>query len=331
MDSRHDVEQIRARWARLTGRQRGLVAGDCRWQSADVEAVLANPTLLHTTPVGDLRALAEALGVTEVDWSAAADMALARARAGARCRRARQTDVERAAHSALNMIRDGTPPIDLEHLARRMGVDEVRHRPMQIDGQLLAGPDKIVVEVCSQRSRPRQRFTLAHELGHLWLTQNRAKHGLELHWREEERFCDSFAAAVLMPRTWIVRRTVECAPSLRTLERLSLEARTSLAATLIRASGVDRRWSSSLIKFRPAPGNGWRIIAVTGIAHRLLYRLSCTWRTTSFLHKAANAGQLTTGELALELDGSPIQIEAEAVGKRERIVVALAKLPLSDH
>jgi Zn-dependent peptidase ImmA (M78 family) len=308
------------------------VARDCRWQSPDVEAVLANPTLLYTTPVGDLRALADALGVKEIDWTDPADMALASARARARNQRTRKTDVERAAHSALNTIRDSTPPIDLEHLARRMGVDEIRHQPMPIDGQLLAGPDKIVVEVCSQRSRPRQRFTLAHELGHLWLTQNRARYDLpELHWREEERFCDSFAAAVLMPRTWIVRRTVDCTPSLRALERLSLEARTSLAATLIRASGVDRRWSSSLIKFRPAPGNGWRITAVTGIAHRLLYRLSCTWRTTTFLREAANAGQLTTGELVLDLDGSPIEIEAEAVGERERIVVAFAKLPLGDR
>jgi hypothetical protein len=213
-----------------------------------------------------------------------------------------------------------------------MGVDEIRHRPMPIDGQLLAGPDEVVVELCSQRSPPRQRFTLAHELGHLWLTQNRAKCGLpQFDWREEERFCDSFAAAVLMPRTWIARRTVECAPSLRRLELLSLEARTSLAATLIRASGVDRRWSSSLIKFRPAPQNGWRIIAVTGIAHRLLYRLSCTWRTSSFLREVANAGRLTAGELVLDLDGSPIQIEAEAVGKRERIVVAFAKLPFDDR
>jgi hypothetical protein len=35
--------------------------------------------------------------------------------------------------------------------------------------------------------------------------------------------------------------------------------------------------------------------------------------------------------LELDLDGSPIQIKAEAVGKRERIVLALAKLPLGDH
>jgi hypothetical protein len=134
-----------------------------------------------------------------------------------------------------------------------------------------------------------------------------------------------------MPRAWIVRRTADCTPNLRTLEQLSLEAHASLAATLIRASGVDRRWSSSLIKFRPAPENSWRIIAVTGTAHRLLYRLRCTWRTTRFLREAANAEQLTTGELILDLDGSPIQIEAEAVGKRERIVVAFAKLPPGDH
>ncbi len=328
MDAAADAEQMLTIWTRLTTDQRRLVGRECGWSGADVDAVLGDPRRFYTTPIGDLEALADALGLGAIDFDEHADAAVASARAHASKRASRRADVERAAHSALNMIRDTSPPVDLDHLARRMGVDEVVRRPMEIDGRLLAGPDRIVVQLCSQRSYVRQRFTLAHELGHLWLSQNRVKSELPpLEWREEERFCNRFAAAILMPRTWIARRSVESTPNLRVLEQMSLEANTSLSATLIRAQDVDPRWSSSLIKFRPAPDEGWRIISITGLSHRLRYRLRCTPQTSTFLREAADSTELMTGELQLYLDGAALQIKAEAISSPRRVVLAFAQLP----
>jgi hypothetical protein len=53
-------------------------------------------------------------------------------------------------------------------------------------------------------SRRRKRFTLAHELGHHFLRVHSSDRGIGKRDREIERWCDSFAGALLMPRAVVV-------------------------------------------------------------------------------------------------------------------------------
>lgn len=53
-------------------------------------------------------------------------------------------------------------------------------------------------------SKERQRYSLAHELGHWVLLEHDIPLGQEGRGREIERWCNSFAAELLMPTKWIV-------------------------------------------------------------------------------------------------------------------------------
>lgn len=62
------------------------------------------------------------------------------------------------------------PPVPVERLARRAGA-EVRYEPLDGDlsGMLFQEGDRAIVGVNALHSKSRQRFTIAHELGHLQL------------------------------------------------------------------------------------------------------------------------------------------------------------------
>lgn len=326
MDSQSDLERFRRKWAQLLPDERWSAAEACGWSTDSVRAAFRDVRIFDTTPAGDLAALAQYLGVTPLDRTAIAGKAIAAAQAQLRTRAHRGPDPEEAGESALRLLRRRSLPVNLDDLARRMGVDRILERPTLVDGRLLSGPDGIFVEVSSKRGYARQRFTIAHELGHLWLAQRgRDSEKGTLGWREEERFCDQFAASVLMPRIWIAKRAKQSQPDLRTLELLSLEARTSLSATLIRVREVDSRWTASLLKFRPGPNHLWRVVAVTGASHRLLNRLACTPDTGILLKAAIGMQKPLRGQLRLLLDGEPIEVGAEAIGN-QRTVVAFARL-----
>lgn len=56
--------------------------------------------------------------------------------------------------------------------------------------------DKTLIVIPSKGHGERRRFTLAHELGHLACHYHEAKHEII----DQERWCDSFASELLMPR-----------------------------------------------------------------------------------------------------------------------------------
>lgn len=102
---------------------------------------------------------------------------------------------------------DDEPPIDVMRLARRMGVEVGRETDPRYSGRLESadGPEPFAhIFVNTDEPRKRQRFTIAHEFGHLM------KHPVGLRWRDtdyrgtkEEREANNFAASLLMPATMV--------------------------------------------------------------------------------------------------------------------------------
>ncbi|MCU0688536.1 MAG: ImmA/IrrE family metallo-endopeptidase [Phycisphaerales bacterium] len=114
--------------------------------------------------------------------------------------------------------------------------------PTEADAYLLYEDEKRrrpLVLVSRNKSSNRQRFTLAHELGHLVIpwhigelnyTQNGSKSTMEVE-------ADSFASELLLPSLWI-RNVVECQATLEDRIRVALTANCSMIATAIAISSA---------------------------------------------------------------------------------------------
>jgi Zn-dependent peptidase ImmA (M78 family) len=112
------------------------------------------------------------------------------------------------------------PPIPVAQIARTQGLDVVIRT---IDGDISGfiaktGPSSGLIGVSSRDSRPRQRFTIAHELGHHFLSGREGLHVDQdvdpvLLFRDEtaakgvdtgEIQANSFAAELLMPSQMVL-------------------------------------------------------------------------------------------------------------------------------
>lgn len=100
-----------------------------------------------------------------------------------------------------------TRPIDLQSLCHLLGIG-VQYLPLEnnISGRLHHDGNRWVINVNSLHHPRRQRFTIAHELGHYFLHRDSQK-GYEdetFHrgkaYSVKEREADNFAGALLMPK-----------------------------------------------------------------------------------------------------------------------------------
>ena len=157
------------------------------------------------------------------------------------------------------------PPIDLELLASRMGVERVYEADMAEDGRLEQDGKRAVIYLRHGLSRGRRRFTLAHELAHRALTHPKAP---AIAYRrigdndDEERLCDEIAAAILMPRAWM--QTLSTRPqNLSTLRLISERGQVSLSAALVRSRELNH-WRKSLLRFS-FDQDKWRLQGASGV------------------------------------------------------------------
>ena len=110
-----------------------------------------------------------------------------------------------------------SPPVPVEHVARALGARLV-FEPLddELSGLLYRGAGGSTIGVNSAHPRTRQRFTVAHEVGHLVLHEDKAMFVdklVRVHLRDsnsatgtlsEEREANAFAAALLMPRSQVM-------------------------------------------------------------------------------------------------------------------------------
>ncbi|MFD0309121.1 ImmA/IrrE family metallo-endopeptidase [Streptomyces sp. NPDC127119] len=127
-----------------------------------------------------------------------------------------RSDAEAAALLAKFGIEE--PPVDPERLARNLDVLVVRQKMTDdVSGMLLRRDDEKVIGVNGEHLRVRQRFTVAHELGHLLLHRGRPlilDTGTRINLRDsvsskatdrEEMEANRFAAALLAPEVMVRR------------------------------------------------------------------------------------------------------------------------------
>jgi Zn-dependent peptidase ImmA (M78 family) len=116
-----------------------------------------------------------------------------------------------------------SPPVPVEDLARALGAD-IQRRPAEdeLSGFLLRDnkEQRAVIGVNSNHPQNRQRFTIAHELGHFLLHETEKMHvdrddrGFQVKLRSkgaasdisvDEREANLFAAELLMPAVFLER------------------------------------------------------------------------------------------------------------------------------
>jgi len=123
----------------------------------------------------------------------------------------------RAEQVALDLLDEQkivAPPVNVERIARQLSVD-VRYEPFDggLSGALYRAADNhTVLGVNNWHADVRQRFTIAHELGHLLLHPDelfvdgvlKRDDESSLAIRSQEIEANAFAAELLMPRKLIV-------------------------------------------------------------------------------------------------------------------------------
>lgn len=144
-------------------------------------------------------------------------------------------------------------PIPIEQLAKRAG-GEIRYEPFrgELSGMRLAQARGSVIGVNALHARVRQRFTIAHEIGHLLLHPDDRFHldkSLPIQFRDErsstgedeaEVEANQFAAELLMPEDmvrkavvpWIGRSAEDAIEHLAQTFEVSVQAMTIRLTTL---------------------------------------------------------------------------------------------------
>ncbi len=117
-------------------------------------------------------------------------------------------DARRKARVLLSKHGERKAPVDVERIARAEGLSIEGRELGDLDGRLVGSR----IEVNVRHSQVRQRFTIAHELGHFVM---HSEHGTDEH---SEREADVFAAALLMPPE-LLRREFAVTPDADVLRR----------------------------------------------------------------------------------------------------------------
>jgi len=143
-------------------------------------------------------------------------------------------DPELAAAELLAAADIAGPPVDLQTLCGRWPRLRVSLADLDGAGYLLDLGAR-GGELLLRRSdpAPRQRYTCAHELGHWVLRTNADAVPADIRHATVERWCDRFAAALLMPAAWVID-AVGTSPHVETIARLHRYFGVSRQAALLR-------------------------------------------------------------------------------------------------
>ena len=133
-----------------------------------------------------------------------------------------QTKAEREAMELLRLHRITEPPVPVKELAERLGA-RVAYEPLEDDvsGMLYRRGRGSLILVNRLHHPHRQRFSLAHELGHLVLHNDAVfiDKKVRFNFRDSrsalgvnpvEIQANRFAAALLMPQRWVLEQVNAC-------------------------------------------------------------------------------------------------------------------------
>jgi len=154
-----------------------------------------------------------------------------------------------------NFSLDNIPPVDVEGICKVLGITiqitdlteiEKTHKG-DISGALVTTPEYSTILVNDTDPYARQRFTIAHELGHYVLHHNDESDGVFISFRgasnPEERAANRFAADLLMPKD--ILRKSHAEKTLPLLWTLAEEFSVSRAAMKYQLESLGLRYYGS--------------------------------------------------------------------------------------
>jgi Zn-dependent peptidase ImmA (M78 family) len=126
------------------------------------------------------------------------------------------TKAEREAQQVLAKVGIARPPIPVERIAQELGASLI-YEPFEgnVSAMLFRDEHRTVIGINAKHARTRQRFSIAHEIGHLLLHPGRPvilDHLVRVNFRDEqsrlatnreEIAANAFAAELLMPEALI--------------------------------------------------------------------------------------------------------------------------------
>lgn len=156
------------------------------------------------------------------------DVFLERAEPG----RAAESEAIRKVRSVALTAGQAKPPVQLDVIARHLGISDVAVVPLAMNGRLLLEPSgRLKVQLSDQLSLDRRRFVFAHELAHIVIEGKRIgacqRQGLASRVEDASQYdgiedlCDAAASEFLLPRDWIEDHVDATRPSLETVRDVS--------------------------------------------------------------------------------------------------------------
>jgi len=148
------------------------------------------------------------------------------------------------AEITLHKAKQNVPPIDIRRVAKTLDIAiEEKDGGNRYEGCLLnfEGERGIIINKAI-KSETRKRFTLAHEIGHAEIPTHTSvlyqcsQKDIEFSFkqREQEREANSFAAALLMPQSFISEIVKNSSISLDAIRKISKQCHTSFISSAIR-------------------------------------------------------------------------------------------------
>jgi hypothetical protein len=217
------------------------------------------------------------------------------------------------------------PPVDIELVAARLGVSGIVTRAMTEHGRLERHDGATTIYVRGDTNPARRRFTVAHELGHLVLEDSDRDFVAKRSWLRDdrvERFCDEFAAALILPRAWIIGQWAGAPRRLPTLRAIQQQSGASLAASLVRVRAL-LDWQVSLLHWRRRDDR-WAMAYTAGVPFELHNRITSAPSTTSTLDALPEHHDTVT-RLPLKVAGHE-QLVSTQISIRHNNAIALAYL-----
>jgi len=152
--------------------------------------------------------------------------------------------IQLAAQDLLARAEIDEPPTDLELVGSFVGIAKVVRRKMRQSARLIPGPNGYLVELNTQEHIKRQRFSHAHEIGHLLIPtytddpKLREDQATGQYWprRQEESLCDRAASELLLPLARFQNEVIQHGANIATLQYLSDLFEVSLEAVAIRCT-----------------------------------------------------------------------------------------------
>lgn len=128
-----------------------------------------------------------------------------------------------------------------EKLAELLKI-EVRRSPLNCDGWCLQIDDRSIIRINIKTSKVRQRFTLAHELGHLIYGVTTVVGEFVNPFSKkskEEKIIDKFAADLLLPETKVLETIKEIPVTSKVLQTFARKAKVSQSTIALRVASLS--------------------------------------------------------------------------------------------